>query len=181
MRCGRERCGTCGNSQKMTAWMRARRWPYRLPPVIATKSCAKLRCRSLAKNGFHSFPHVSARGASKRKFASKIRRLRFRNREQVLAEMIPVVLRADRLQSRIGRLAPALDHMEGLIEGVRVLDRHACLQHVAVGGDLVALDHMLFLGVRRAEIVDEAEAGGKADGVDDQFAVSIAADGFPEP
>src|SRR6266436_665769 len=38
--------------------------------------------------------------------------------------MIPVVLRADGLQSRIGRLAPALDHVQRRVEGVRVLDRH---------------------------------------------------------
>src|SRR6266436_4391597 len=40
---------------------------------------------------------------------------------------------------------------------------------------------MLFLRVRRAEIVDEAETGGQADGVDDQFAVFIPADRFAEP
>src|SRR5258706_1557290 len=56
-RCRRERCGTRGKAQKMTAWMRGRRWRYKLPPVIATKSRAITRCRSLAKEGFHNSPH----------------------------------------------------------------------------------------------------------------------------
>jgi hypothetical protein len=37
--------------------------------------------------------------------------------------------------TRIGRLAPALDHVEQSVEGVRVLDRHVCFHHGAVGGN----------------------------------------------
>jgi hypothetical protein len=35
-----------------------------------------------------------------------------------------------------------------LIEGVGVLDLHQNLEHTAIGGDLVALDHMLLFGMR---------------------------------
>ncbi len=90
--------------------------------------------------------------------------------------MVPVVFSAHRLQSWIGRFAPPLDHVQRLVEGVRVLDHHACFQHVAVGGDLVALDRVLLFGMRRAENVDETVPGGKAHGIDDEFAILITPD-----
>src|SRR5215470_15911244 len=53
---------------------------------------------------------------------SEIRLRGARDREQALVEVILVVLGADRLDQRIGHLAPALDQIERLVEGVGVID-----------------------------------------------------------
>src|SRR5437016_3890052 len=51
----------------------------------------------------------------------EIRHVGVRDREQVLAEMIPVVLGTDHLVERVRHLAPAPHHVERLVEGVRVV------------------------------------------------------------
>src|SRR5262245_21069873 len=51
-------------------------------------------------------------------YGSEIRFRGARDREQALVEVILVVLGADRLDERIGHLAPALDQVERLIERV---------------------------------------------------------------
>src|SRR5205823_13254922 len=87
--------------------------------------------------------------------------------------MIAIVLGADRLPKRVRYLAPALDHVKRLIEGVRVLDLHQNFELAAVAGELVALDHMLLFGMRGPVPVEIAVAGGAPDGVDHQDAVRL--------
>src|SRR5947207_13612090 len=53
---------------------------------------------------------------------SEIRALRFRHREQVVAEAVAVVLGADELLPRASLLAPARGHIHGFVERVLVLD-----------------------------------------------------------
>jgi hypothetical protein len=61
--------------------------------------------------------------------------------------------------SLVLHLAPALHHVERLVEGARVLDGHHGFEGPAVGTHLEALDDMLVLGVRRAVPIEKAVVG----------------------
>ena len=94
-------------------------------------------------------------GNSVRDLLLKIRRAGLWDGEQVLAVNIAVIFSAYRLQMGVGYFAPTHDHIQRLVEGVGVIDRH---QHFepAVRQYLKALDDMLFLGMRRAVPIEEA-------------------------
>src|SRR5262249_18547899 len=90
--------------------------------------------------------------------ASEIGSLGLRNREQVLAEMIPVVFGTDHLQERVRHLAPASHHVERFIESVRVVDFDQGFQRPAIGGQLKPLDNVQLLAMRCTEPIEKAVA-----------------------
>src|SRR5215831_19780920 len=104
---------------------------------------------------------------------SEIRLCGAREREQTLVEVVFVVLGADRLDQRVGDLAPALDQIERLVERIGIVDLHERLDPVAVVDELDAFGDVQLLGVRRAEIVDVAVLGLQPDRVDEQGAVTL--------
>src|SRR5439155_1012159 len=70
--------------------------------------------------------------------------------KQILAEMIAVILGADRLQQRMGYLAPALHHVERLVDGLGILDLHQHYQPLAVGCASVVPDRVLRRSIHAA-------------------------------
>src|SRR5712671_7716617 len=87
-------------------------------------------------------------------------------RKQVLVEEIAVVLGADGLQHRAVELEPSPCHGERRIERVGVLHLHQSGHAFAARLDGEALHYMQPLAMRRAKIVDVADPGGEADGID---------------
>src|SRR5262245_65874242 len=70
---------------------------------------------------------------------SEIRLRGFRDREQVVAEVIVIVLGADEFLPLALLLAPARHHVHGLVEGVLVLDLDEDFEESPVRGQLEAL------------------------------------------
>src|SRR6266850_2843601 len=112
---------------------------------------------------------------------SKIRLRRSRDREQIVAEAVVIVLGADELLPIGLLLAPARYHVHGLVEGVLVLDLDEDFKEFPVRGRLETLRHAQLLAVWRAEHVDEAHFRRQADRIDDQLTVLVTADRFAEP
>src|SRR5262249_56219159 len=98
----------------------------------------------------------------------KVRLVGSRGREEIITKAILIVLGANRLQERVGHLAPAQRHVQRLIERVRIGDFHEYFKIAAVVGGLEALDHVQLFGLRRALEVDVALVGGEPDPVADQ-------------
>src|SRR5882672_9222627 len=101
---------------------------------------------------------ATSRAAEKRRLPrcaprSEIRRLRLREREQIVAEAVAIVLGTDELLPRARLLAPARHHVHGLVEGIRVLDLDEGFEEFSVRRQLEALRHLQLFAVRSAEHV----------------------------
>src|SRR5690348_5704493 len=83
--------------------------------------------------------------------SSKIPLRRSRDREQVVAEVVVVVLGADEFLPLALLLAPARHHVHGLVDGAVVLDLDENLEESPVGGQLETFGHAELFAVRRAE------------------------------
>src|SRR5437867_1005038 len=112
---------------------------------------------------------------------SEIRLLRSRDRKQIVAEAVVVVLGADELPPVTLLFAPARHHIHRLVERVLVLDLDQDFEEFPICRQLVTLRHAELFGVRRAEHVDEGHLRGQADRINNQLAVLVTADRFAEP
>src|SRR6185369_16738830 len=121
------------------------------------------------------------RASNQAGLCSEIRLRRPRDREQIVAEAVVIVLSADEFLPLALLLAPARHHVHGLVEGVLVLDLDEDFEEPSVRGQLEALRHAELFAMRGAEHVDEAHLRRQADRVDDQLAVLITPDRFAEP
>src|ERR1700733_4246914 len=117
------------------------------------------RSRFTLRAKLHAGACTAERNPSAVPRASEIRRFGLRDREQVLAEMIAVVLGTDHLQTLVLHRSPTLNHVERFVERIGILDGYHGFERLAVGGQLEALDDVLLFAVRRTIPVEEAIVG----------------------
>src|SRR6202521_3527735 len=116
---------------------------------------------------------------------SKVRRFCLRHR--IFAEpkefpVVLVVLRAYRFHDRTIPLRPPQETRPWRVERSRIVNHHSRLDLVSAVDEFPAFHHVKILGVRRAPIVHETiRMLDEADGIDDQLAILVVADGFAEP
>src|ERR1700730_8734686 len=112
---------------------------------------------------------------------SEIRLVRLRDRVDVVAEKLGIVLGANRLAHRASFYTPvALHGIPRHRERSRILDVHVHFQRLSAFDDAEAFDDMQLFGVWRPERVDEG-SGVEPDRIDDErVAILVMADRFPE-